>query len=327
MIGWFDLPPLFMVLSRMRFPMIRKREQKTLLFPLIWRGFFLSLFCCSASLYAAEPIAVVATLPVLKGFTEEIGGAHVRVSSLISGMESEHTYTPKPSDVIAIRRARLLIKIGLGLEVWIDPIIKNADRVDLPVVITSQGVSLLNDSAHALEHPGESLANPHIWLDPENVKIMIRNIVEGLIRVDPAHEDDYIQNQSRYIRDLDLLVKELMETVKALPDKAIITHHPAWPYFSRRFGFIIKGDILSQIGSRPSARHIGGLIDLIRKEGVRVIVSEPQLSPKIPRILADETGATIVVLSPLPGAIPGTETYFDLLRHNTQVLVAALRGS
>jgi len=321
------LPPLFMVLSLMRFPTIIKRVKKVLLFPLIWSGFFFSLVFCSASLYAAEPIAVVATLPVLKGFTEEIGGAHVKVSSLISGLESEHTYTPKPSDVIALQRARLLIKIGLGLEVWIDPLIENANRVDLPVVITSQGVSLLNDSSHALEHPGEPVANPHIWLDPENVKIMIRNIVEGLIKVDPAHEDDFIQNQSRYVRDLDLLVKELMETVKALPDKAIITHHPAWPYFSRRFGFIIKGDILSQIGSRPSARHIAGLIALIRKEEVRVIVSEPQLSPKIPKILADETGATIVVLSPLPGAIPGTETYFDLLRHNTQVLVAALRGS
>lgn len=327
MIGWFDLPPPFMVLSRMRFPTTRKRTPKARLSLLIWNGFFFSLVLWAGPLYAAEPIAVVATLPVLKGFTEEIGGAHVTVTSLISGLESEHTYTPKPSDVIAIRHARLLIKIGLGLEVWVDPLIENADRSDLPVVITSQGVSLVNDRAHALEHPGESTANPHIWLDPENAKIMIRNIVEGLVKIDPAHEDDFIQNQSRYLLALDLLVKELMETVNALPDKAIITHHPAWPYFSRRFGFIIKGDILSQIGSRPSARHIGGLIELIRKEGVRVIVSEPQLSPKIPNILADETGATVVVLSPLPGAIPGTETYFDLIRHNTQVLVAALRGS
>ncbi len=319
MIGWFDLSPLFMVLSRMLFSTIRTRGSGALL--------FLFLLLSTGPLYAAEPITIVATLPVLKGFAEKIGGAHVKVTSLISGLESEHTYTPKPSDVIALRHARLLIKIGLGLEVWVDPLIENADRVDLPVVVTSQGVSLVDDSSHALEHPGESTANPHIWLDPENAKIMIQNIVEGLIKIDPVHEDDFIENQSRYVRELDFLVNELMETVKALPDKAIITHHPAWPYFSRRFGFIIKGDILSQIGSRPSARHLGDLIELIRKEGIRVIVSEPQLSPKIPKILADETGATIVVLSPLPGAIPGTETYFDLIRHNTQVLVAALRGS
>ncbi|MFQ5580297.1 MAG: metal ABC transporter substrate-binding protein [Nitrospiria bacterium] len=299
--------------------MIKKRVTAALL--------FLPLILQAGSLFAAEPIAVVATLPVLKGFTEKIGGAHVRVTSLIHGLESEHTYTPKPSDVVAIRRARLLIKIGLGLEVWVDPLIENADRADLPIVTTSQGVFLIDDEAHALEHPGESGANPHIWLDPENAKIMIQNIVEGLIKVDPVHKNDFIQNQSRYIQDLDLLVEELMETVKTLPDKAIITHHPAWPYFSHRFGFIIKGDILSQIGSRPSARHLGRLIDLIRKEGVRVIVSEPQLSSKVPRILADETGASVVVLSPLPGAIPGTETYFDLIRHNIEALVAALRGS
>ncbi|MFQ5949893.1 MAG: metal ABC transporter substrate-binding protein [Nitrospiria bacterium] len=311
----------------MHFPTTTKKTPQALLFPSIQGGIFFSIVLWAVPLYATEPISVVATLPVLKDFTEEIGGRHVAVTSLIKGLESEHTYTPKPSDVIAIRRARLLVKIGLGLEVWVDPLIENADRTDLPVVITSEGVSLVDDVSHALEHPGESTANPHIWLDPENAKIMIRNIVEGLIKIDPEHKDDFIQNQSHYLRELDILVRELMETVNVLPDKAIITHHPAWPYFSRRFGFIIKGDILSQIGSRPSARHIGGLIELIRKEGIRVIVSEPQLSPKIPKILADETGAKVVVLSPLPGAIPGTETYFDLIRHNTQALVAALRGS
>jgi ABC-type Zn uptake system ZnuABC Zn-binding protein ZnuA len=302
-------------------------------------GILISLLLCAATVHGADPLPVVATLPVLKDFTEQIGGQYVRVDSLINGMESEHTYTPKPSDVTAIRHARLLVKIGLGLEVWVNALIENADRPDLLIVTTSDGVPLIRD-AHESEHsvPKSEIdkkhafkerhtrGNPHIWLDPENVKIMIRHITEGLIKVDPAHKDDFLHNQSRYIMELESLEKTLKKEVDSLKNKAIITHHPAWPYFARRFGFIIKGDILTQVGSEPSAKHIGELIKVIRQEKVKVIVSEPQLNPKVPNMLAEETGAKVVILSPLPGAIPGTPTYLDLIRYDAEALISALRG-
>jgi ABC-type Zn uptake system ZnuABC Zn-binding protein ZnuA len=314
-----------------------QRDKRSLFQAILILG---SLFL-PTGLYAGEKIPIVVTLPVLKDFTEQIGGSYVQVKSLITGLESEHTYTPKPSDLIAVKEAKLLVKIGLGLEVWVNPLIKNADRPDLQIVTTSDGVGLIRDHGERSEpEPREksidkqhafkeqhTMGNPHIWLDPENAKIMVRHITEGLIDIDPAHRRDYLHNQSRYIKELEELETELKKKVNRLPNRNIVTHHPAWPYYARRFGFVIKGDILTQVGTEPSAKHIGVLIKLMEREKVKVIVSEPQLNPKVPQTLSQETGAKVVVLSPLPGAIPGTETYVDLIRYNTETLIAALGGS
>ncbi len=279
-----------------------------------------------AKAQTAEPLAVVVTLPVLADFVEAVGGSHIRVSSLISGFESEHTYTPKPSDILSIQKADLLIKIGLGLETWVNPLIENADRPGLPVIVTSEGVPLIDEGPGSSDHQKDrhSKGNPHIWLDPENVKTMIAHIAEGLVAADGRHEEDYRINAATYIENLSALEKTLKKRVDRLEDRAIITHHPAWPYFARRFGFVIKGNILTQVGSEPSPKRIGQLIQEINKEGIRVVVSEPQLNQKIPQILAEETRVTIVSLSPLPGAIRGTEHYLDLMRYNVETLVSAL---
>lgn len=281
-------------------------------------GFFI------ANVQAAEPLPVVATLPVLKDFVEVVGKQHIRVSTLISGSESEHTYTPKPSDLIRIQKAKILFQIGLDLELWVTPLIQNADRPDLPIITTSKNVILIEDGASDNHGHAHGVANPHIWLDPQNVKVMIGHIRKGLIAADPVHQQDYEKNASDYLQELDSLEADLKMKVARLRENKIITHHPAWPYFAKRFGFDIRSNILTQIGSAPSAKKLGMLIRQIKKEGIRVIVSEPQLNQKIPRILAEETGVTVVPLSPLTGAIPGTDRYLDLIRYNVEALVAAL---
>ncbi len=280
----------------------------------------------------AEPIPVVVTLPVLQDFVEQVGGRHVSVKALMTGLESEHTYTPKPTDVIAVRNARLFVEVGLGLEVWVRALIKNADRSDLSVITTSEGVPLMMETGHpphseaaplAGAHP-ESRGNPHIWLDPENAKTMIKQITQGLVRIDPTHREEYLRNQMNYFAELDKMVRDLKIRIAPLKSRRIITHHPAWPYFARQFGFMVRGDILSQVGAEPSAKQIGALIKIIRHEKIRVVVSEPQLNPKVPQMLAEETGIRVVTLSPLTGAIPGTDRYLDLIRYNVETLVAAL---
>lgn len=275
-----------------------------------------------SSAQAAEPLPVVATLPILKDFVEAIGKEYVRVSTLISGLESEHTYTPKPSDLLMIKKAKILFQIGLDLELWVVPLIQNADRTDLPIITTSEGVSVIEDGA--VDGHGHGAGNPHIWLDPQNVQVIIAHILKGLIASDPDHQEDYEKNASDYLMQVENLEKILITKVARLKEKKIITHHPAWPYFAKRFGFDIRNNILSQIGSTPSAKKLGVLIRQIKKEGIRVIVSEPQLNQKIPLILAEETGAQVVPLSPLTGAIPGTDRYLDLIRYNVETLAAAL---
>jgi zinc/manganese transport system substrate-binding protein/zinc transport system substrate-binding protein/manganese/iron transport system substrate-binding protein len=212
----------------------------------------------------------------------------------------------------------------LGLEVWVDGLIKNADNRRLLIVTTSKGVALLKNKQH--DDDSHSLGDPHIWLDPENVKLMVRHITEGLLKVDPAHKETYMRNQAQYIQDLDRTQRRLMAKLKPIQNKKIITHHAAWAYFARRFGFTIRGSIASQSGTEPSAKHLSDLIRRIKTEKIRVIVSEPQLNPKLPQILAQETGARVVVLTPIPGALPGAETYRSMIEYDIDQLVAALKN-
>ena len=275
-----------------------------------------------------EPLNIVVTIPVLKDLTEQVGGPHVRVTSLLSGYENEHTYSPKPSDLVAVRKARLLFEVGIGLEVWVSSLVKNAGSASLRVVTTSKGIALLRDrpnrngAAHAAEE--EERGNPHVWMDPENATTMMRHITEALIQIDPAHATEYRTNQASYLRKLDQLRGSLSARITRVADRRFIAHHPAWPYFARRFGFQIVGTIQPQSGSEPSALQLHSLIATIKKDRIKVVVSEIQLSQKIPALLAKETGARVVVLTTLPGGLPHTETYLDMLRYNVLQLANAL---
>jgi len=278
-----------------------------------------------------EPLQVVTTIPVLKDLVEQVGGPYVRVTSLLSGYENEHTYAPKPSDLVAVRKARLLFEVGVGLEVWSSALVKTAGSSSLLIVTTSKGIGLIRDlpdhdnQVHGVGE-GEG-GNPHIWLDPENAATMMRHISDALIKTDPAHAVEFRTNQATYLRKLDQLSAELNDRLRGVPDRRMIVHHPAWPYFARRFGFQIVGTIQSQAASEPSALQLQSLIAMIKKDRIKVIVSEIQLSQKFPDLLARETGARVVVLTTLPGGLPHTETYLDMLRYNVLQLANALESA
>lgn len=278
-----------------------------------------------------DPIPVVVTLPVLKDLTEQVGGAHVRVTSLLSGYENEHTYSPKPTDLVAVRKARLLFEIGLGLEVWVSSLVKTAGGPSLQVITTSQGVALIPDDGdhhyadgHTPHRDNGLSGNPHIWLDPANVVIILSHITDALIAADPTHAADFRSNQAAYLARLQQLEKDLLGRTEQLADRRFIAHHPAWPYLAKRFNLDIVGTIHTQSGVEPSAIHLQSLIDKIRKEKIKVVVSEIQLSQRIPELLARETKAHIVILTTMPGGLAGTETYLDMLRHNVLQLAGAL---
>ena len=275
---------------------------------------------------ARDPIPVVVTIPVLKDLAEQVGGPYVRVTSLLSGYENEHTYSPKPTDLVAVRKARLLLEIGMGLEVWVSSLVKNAGSRSLRVITTSQGVELIRDDADAHEgtHHDENAGNPHIWLDPENVAIMLRHVTDALIEVDPSHTAEFRTNHAAYLQRLGELQKELSVRTQQLSDRRFIAHHPAWPYLAKRFSLDIVGTIHMQSGTEPSALHLQFLIKKIRKENIKVVVSEVQLSKRLPDLLARETKAHVVVLTTMPGGLVGTETYLDMLRYNVLQLAGAL---
>jgi len=288
--------------------------------------------------FAAQPIKVVTTLTLLEDFVRNVGGERVEVRSLLSGLESEHTYTPKPSDIVAVKEARMLIKIGLGLEVWVDSLIKNASNSRLVVVNTSSGIPLLRSEGIGARqghieqiekmdsngHDGH-LGNPHIWLDPERSKVIIRHITEALSDIDPEGRNIYLTNQAGYFKKIDAMRSKVEDKLRPVKSRKIITHHPAWPYFAQRFKLQIVDNIQLQAGTEPSARHIANIINRIKKEDIRVIVSEPQLNPKVPKSISEETNAKMIILTPIPGGLPGTGTYIEMMEYNAEQLSSALR--
>ncbi len=280
---------------------------------------------------ATEPLNVVVTIPVLKDLVEQVGGPHVRVTSLLKGYENEHTYSPKPSDLVAVRNAQLLFEVGLGLEVWVANLVKSAGRPSLTVITTSKGIDLIPDDQEG-EAGHEDVGahprgNPHVWLDPENAVTMMRQVTEVLVKANPGHAQEFLQNQATFLKRLDQLRAELADRLSKLGDRRFIAHHPAWPYFARRFGFVIVGTIQTQSASEPSAIQLQRLITTIKKERVKAVVSEIQLSQRLPELLARETGARVVVLTTLPGGLPRTDTYLDMLRYNVLQLANALEAA
>jgi len=298
--------------------------------PLIILQIVLACLVCPASLLAASaqaPIPVVTTLPFLKEFVERIGGETVSVSSLTNGMENVYTYTPTPGDVAAVGRARVLVQVGVGMEAWTAPMIREANNPRLTIVTVGRGIPLLREetvSNHNDSGEAHVSGNPHVWLDPENAKMMVRTITDTLIKLAPARRSTYLSNQARYLKAIDGVEADIKKQVGQLKDRRIVTHQAAWPYFARRFGFQVEGVILEGPGRERSSDTTASLAALIRQKRIKVIVTEPQLDAAAARALAEGTGARLVTVASLPGALPGTDTYLEMLSYDARQLVEAL---
>ncbi|MHB8765752.1 MAG: metal ABC transporter substrate-binding protein [Deferrisomatales bacterium] len=279
--------------------------------------------------WGVDTIRVLTTLPDLADWTRELGGRRVEVRSLLTGTENYHSYEPRVSDVKAVARTRVLVKVGLGLEEWLDGLVENARNSQLLTVEAARGVEVLGAGepaggpagAHDHDH---ALGNPHVWVDPVSAGIMCRNIARGLEAADPFAGDFYQKRLRAYLDRLEATTARLRAEVAALPDRRFLSYHAAWPYFARGLGFELAGVVTELPGQEPSARSLAALIERIRAEKIRVLVTEPQLPSKLPEVLAHETGIRVISLSHLlvAGSAPN---YLALLEKNAGALISALK--
>jgi len=257
-------------------------------------GILLAGGCAVVPPKSTGRLRVVTTIGVLADWARQVGGNRVEVTSLLSGNESPHTYEVKPDDVKTIADARILFRIGLGLEKWLDPAIHNSGNKTLAVVDAATG---LTDIVRGDEH--DRSGNPHVWLDPEYARVGIGNLVTELVKLDPKGESLYRKREAAYFVRLDSLSAAISAEFAGLRDRRIITYHDAWPYFARRFGLDIMAAVEPIPGQEPSAKELARLVDLIRREHIKAITTEPQLPSALPNMLASETGVKVVVLNPL----------------------------
>ncbi|MBI4396827.1 MAG: zinc ABC transporter substrate-binding protein [Elusimicrobia bacterium] len=282
---------------------------------------------------ALAKVQVVTTTEDLAALTREIGGELVDVSPIAKGYQDPHFVEAKPSYLLKLKKADLFIQVGLELEVgWAPALLISArnSRI-LPgndgFLEASRGCDILQKTAGGVDrsqgdvHP---LGNPHFWLDPENGRVIARNIEAKLSVLDAAHAKDYEDNLSRFEAKLSEKEKEWDDAASPLKGLRVVTYHNSWPNFVKRFGIEVVNFMEPKPGIPPSPGHVRTLMGQIKAQKVPLILIEPYFDAKLPEKIARETGATMLVFPPSVGAKPEIKTYFDLFDHNLKLLKDAL---
>jgi len=283
--------------------------------------FFALLLTSSYDAVADERIKIVTTIPTLKEFVKQVGGERVEVLSLLKGGEDLHTFDPRPSDTRAVSNADVVVKVGIGLDGWVDKVVKASGNKKLLVIEASRGVNVISSPG---ENPSHTHGNPHIWHDPGNAKVMIENIYQALIKTSPAGSDYFKANRDAYIARLSELDKELDEALFGIKDRRVITYHPGWGYLLRRLRLQELFSIEKAPGREPSAREIAKTIDTIKAEKVRLIIGEPEAPKKVLNIISQESGALAVNLAPETGSLPQAGSYMEMMRYNVREIARGL---
>ena len=295
--------------------------------------FCLALFALCDAASAQTRLAVVTTTTDLKSLVEAVAGDRVVVTSLVPPAMDAEDYQPRPQDLGRLRDARLIVRVGLDYDLWLDRLLRQANNPALlrgqpGYVDASFAVALLEVRGSAVGDQGghaHGSGNPHYWLDPANAQIITGTVLEALVQLDPANTGYY---EARRIAFLDTLAAKLRQWEMALAPvrgKPIVAYHNSWAYFARRFRLNIAGTIEVKAGVAPSPAHLGALLRTMREQQIKVIVKQPFEPDKYPTFLAERAGGTVVVLAASVGTIPEAADYFAMFDYNVKALSAALR--
>jgi ABC-type Zn uptake system ZnuABC Zn-binding protein ZnuA len=286
-----------------------------------------------AAALAADPIRVVATIPDLADIARRIGGDRVQVTSLTRGNEDFHAVRPRPSLLVALSRADLLIEVGLDLEhAWLPALLASAqnDRIRPGgdgFVNVSAGIDPLDVPAEKTRRAGPDVhprGNPHFNLSPARARTIADNILAGLVRRDPGGRAIFEENHRKFVAELEERRARWRELLEPLRGATFVEHHAGWSYFAEEFGLRIAARLEPKPGVSPSPEHLAEVIEIARREKVGIVVARPA-NEDIAKKVAREIGATAVVL-PLASAAEGEDAgYFAFIDRAVAQFAAHLR--
>ena len=276
-----------------------------------------------AKAQAPEKLPVVATFSILADFARNVGGERIEVTALVGPNGDTHVYQPKPADAKELGAARLILVNGLGLEGWIDRLIK-ASGAKAPVIVATKGIN-----PQKMREEGRIGLDPHAWQSIADAKIYVANIRDGLIAADPEGASAYRANADNYLGKLDALEKEVTAEIAKIPPgrRQIITTHDAFGYFGAAYGFRFIAPEGISTETEASARDVAKIIRQIKTQKIPAVFLENVTDPRLVRSIAAESGAKIGgtlysdALSPPDGP---ASTYIDMVRNNVRELSAAL---
>jgi ABC-type Zn uptake system ZnuABC Zn-binding protein ZnuA len=296
---------------------------------------FVSIACvtlAAGAAGAASKVRVVASLPDLKALTEAVGGELVEVESLARGTQNPHDIEVRPSLMLKLRRADLLVRNGAGGDPWVEPLLVGAQNAQIfpghpGYVDAAVGVRILPPSGPVDRSRGDvhPEGNPHYTLDPATAAQVTQNIVAGLKRVAPDSGARFDEQRRAFLARLDTDLARWQKALEPARGARVVTYHEGFTYFLNRFGLVPAGAIEDRPGIPPSPTHLASLIRSMKEHGVRVVIAEPWADRATVALVARDSGAKALTLPSAVGGVKGIDTYVQLIDHNVNALAGALR--
>jgi zinc/manganese transport system substrate-binding protein len=285
----------------------------------------------TASIAAAQ-MKVVATTPDLASIAREIGGSAVNVTALAKPTEDPHFVDAKPSHVVTLNRADVLIEGGAELELgWLPPLLENSRNAKIGAgapgrVVASQGIRLIEIPTSFDRSKGDihSMGNPHFLVDPLNAKIVAGNIAQHFSQVDPKNAATYRSNLAKFNSTIDSKLADWQRLLAPYKGAKIITYHKDFGYLGNRFGLQIVENLEPKPGISPSPAHLAQVIGVMKSSGARVILVQPFQNRRTAETVARQAGGIVLDVSQQPDGRPNTPTYFAMIDNIVKSIATSL---
>ena len=277
---------------------------------------------------------VVTTTPDLGALAREIGGDRVDVKTLAKPTEDPHFVDAKPSHIVTLNRADVLIEGGAELEQgWMPPLLDNARNSKIQTgapgfVTASTGIKMLEVPATLDRSRGDvhALGNPHFLIDPRNAKIVAANIAQHLTQVDPAGAATYAANLRKFNADVDAKAAVWEKTMAPFKGAKVVTYHNDFVYFADRFGLQVVETLEPKPGIAPSPAHLAQVINAMKTNNAHVVLVQPYQNRKTAETVARQTGAAVLDVSQQPGAMKNTDTYVEMMDNLVNTVANGLKA-
>ena len=290
----------------------------------------------SPSMAAAKKLNVITATTDLASLAQEVGGDKINVESMAKGYQDPHFVEAKPSFLLKLRQADLLVVVGLQLEIgWLPPLITQSGNSRIQV--GANGYLDASQFAEILEIPQGSitramgdvhpLGNPHYWLDPDNGRRVARGIAGKLGEMDPEDAAYFQQRFQDFDRRLSEADKKWLADMKPFHGRKVVTYHNSAPNFAKHFGLNVVGFVEPRPGIPPTPSHTLEVINMMKRDHVKVIMVEPYFDRKTPDSIARETGGTVVEYLPSVGGVKEVTTYFQLFDYDIALLTKAFQAN
>jgi ABC-type Zn uptake system ZnuABC Zn-binding protein ZnuA len=285
---------------------------------------------------ATKKLNVVTSTADMTALAQEVGGDKISVDSIAKGYQDPHFVEAKPSFLLKLREADLLINVGLQLEIgWLPPLITQSGNPRIQV--GAQGYLDASQFCEILEIPQGTvtraegdvhpLGNPHYWLDPDNGRRIARGIANKLADLDPTDAAYFQQRFEDFNKRLSATELKWDAEMKPYRGQKVVTYHRSFPNFAKHFGLDVIGYVEPRPGIPPTPSHTIELIQLIKRENCKVVLVEPYFDLKTPQSIGRETGAQVIVYLPSVGGEKQVTNYFELFDYDIGLLIKAFQSS